>query len=104
MVIQEVDFPRMPREGKEWMQFTPETRVSDRFIFEDHTILRIYGFEGKPYKLHMLLTVRIVAMEYTRRRLLLYELHFGSVKQPKYFHIPKDVGPFQIRYLKLYIS
>ena len=35
-------------------------------------------------------------MEFYRKRLLLNELHFGSVKQPNYFHIPKYVGPFYI--------
>ena len=36
-------------------------------------------------------------MEYIRKRLLSDELHFGSVKNHKSLHIPKDVGPFQIR-------
>ena len=38
-------------------------------------------------------------MEFARKRLLSNKLHFGSVKQHKYFHIPKYVVPFQIRYL-----
>ena len=36
-------------------------------------------------------------MEFARKKLLSNELHFGSVKQHKYFHIPKYVGPFYIR-------
>ena len=35
-------------------------------------------------------------MEFAKKRLLSNELHFGSVKQPNYFHIPKYVGPFYI--------
>jgi len=27
VVIHGIDLPRMPREGKEWLQFTPKTRV-----------------------------------------------------------------------------
>ena len=40
-------------------------------------------------------------MEFSRKRLLSNELHFGRVKQHNYFHIPKDVGPLYISYLSV---
>ena len=46
-------------------------------------------------------TVRILTMEFSRKRLLSNELNFGSVKHHKYFHIPKYVGPLYIRSLSV---
>ena len=96
VVIHGIDLPRMPREGKELLQFSKKTRVGDQFIFAYHIVVRVYGFEGKPYTFPTFLRIRIMEMEYTRKGLLLDELHCGSIKQHLSFHIPKDVGPFDI--------
>ena len=40
-------------------------------------------------------------MEYTRKNPLSNEMHFGSVKQHNSFHVPKYVGPFQMRSLSV---
>ena len=61
-IIHGVDLRKITKEGREWLQFTPETRVGVWFLFKDHTIIRVYGFEGKAYKLSAFLKVRIIAM------------------------------------------
>ena len=45
--------------------------------------------------------MRILTKEFARKRLLSNDLHFWSVKQHKYFHIPKYVGPFYIKSLSV---
>ena len=54
--------------------------------------------------------MRILTIEFARKRLLSNEFHFGSVKQHKCFHIPKDVGPLYIislivvQYLEVFLE
>ena len=62
-IIHGFDLIIIPKEGKEWLQFTLETRVGDWFLFKDHIVIVIYGFEGQPYKFLVLLTARVLAME-----------------------------------------
>ena len=62
--------PRIPREGKKWLQFTPETKVGGWFLCEDHIVIRVYRFEDKTYTLPTFFTIRLLAMEYARKRLL----------------------------------
>ena len=58
--------------------------MGDWFSFKDHTVIRIFGFEGKPYKFLVFLTIRILAMEYVRYIFLLDELDFkGSRRKMK---------------------
>jgi hypothetical protein len=56
--------PKLFPECRQMLQLTPDTKVGDWYIFEDHTIIRIYGSEFKPYLLPLFLTLRIFALEY----------------------------------------
>ena len=58
--------------------------MGDRFSLKDHIVIIIYGFEGKPYKFLVFLTIKILAMEYVRKIFLLDELCFkGSRRKMK---------------------
>ena len=94
-IIHGIDLPIMPKEGRESLQFSLDTRLGDWFMFKDYKMIIIYGFEGEPYMLPVLLTIRILSMEYVSKRLLYYELHFRNFRKHITFHIPKDVFPFQ---------
>ena len=56
----------MFNELKKLLQLTKEISTSDWYLFENYTLIRVYGFEGEPYNLPVLLTPRIFALEYIR--------------------------------------
>ena len=43
--------------------------IGDWFCYKYFTVIRVYDFEGKPYKLPKFLTRRIFSLEYLRQRL-----------------------------------
>ena len=98
-IIHGIDLARITKEGKELLHFSPNTRVGYWFLFEEHTVLRIYEFEGEPYKFHTFITMRFVIMEYVRKIPMSNEIHFKNFRQHKTFHLPREVGPFQVKSL-----
>ena len=80
-IIHGIDLPRIPNEGKEWLNFNPNTKFCDLFLFKYHKVIRIYGFEGKPYEF----TIRFLDMEYVKKRFVFDELHFKSLRKHKSF-------------------
>ena len=88
------ELPRVLEEMKCLMQSSPEDRVGDWFLHKDSTVLRVYGFTGKPYKLPAFLTPRIFALEFTRQRLQSEEEHFGDFKKSSNIKFPLKVGSF----------
>ena len=66
IIIYGTNPPIMLKEGKYLLQLIPDTRVGDHFLFKDHIVIRIYGFEGETYKLPKFLTIRILVMEYIK--------------------------------------
>ena len=50
------ELPRVLEEMKCLMQSSPEDQVGDWFLHKDSTVLRVYGFTRKPYKLPGFLT------------------------------------------------
>ena len=86
--------PRVLEEMKFMLQSSWEDRVGDWFLYKDFTVLRVYGFTGEPYKLHVFLTPRIFALEFMRQRLCAEEEHFGAFKKSSNIKFPLKVGPF----------
>ena len=54
----------------------------------------MYGFTGKPYRLHVFITPRIFALEFMRQRLCAEEDHFRAFKKSSNIKFPLKVGPF----------
>ena len=66
-------------------------------MFENHTILRVYGVEEEPYLLPTFLTPRIYAIEYFKQRFILDHKHFASNNKSITFKLPQKIGPFMVR-------
>jgi len=64
-----------------FLQCNPKLKYGDWYIFEDYTILRIYGLELKPYKLPIFLTPRVFSFEYIRQRIYSSYIHFASINK-----------------------
>lgn len=50
-------------------------------MFENHIIIRVYGFEEEHFLLATFLTPIIYALEYTMQRLASYYEHFAKYKK-----------------------
>ena len=55
MIFQTI-FPRISQELKDLLQLSLDTRTRDWYIFQNHIVIRVYGFEEDPYLLLALLT------------------------------------------------
>ena len=51
--------PRIFGECMKLIQQAPNVKVGEWYIFKDHTIIRVYGAEVKPYKIPIYLTMHI---------------------------------------------
>ena len=69
MFLFETPYPRVSQELQECLHLPIEDYVGDWFLFEDYTVIRVYGFEGPPYRLPAFLTPRLFALEVLRQRL-----------------------------------
>ena len=57
--------PNINEDSKFLLQ-NPTDLVGDWFCYKEFIVMRIYGFEGEPYKLPRFLTTRIYVLEYLR--------------------------------------
>ena len=96
-LLHDITLPRVIPEMIQELQETPQLDTGDWFLYEDHTIIRVYGFNGRPFKLPAFLTLRIFALEYIRQKLASDEQHFIDKKLPKTFRIPTELGPFLVK-------
>ena len=75
-MIFETTLPRISHEIKYLLQLSPDTRTGDWYIFENHTMIRVYGFEEELYLLPTFLTPIIYSLEYIRQRITADLFHF----------------------------
>ena len=80
-----------------YLHLQTENKIGDWFLYQDYTIIRIYGYEEQPYRLLAFLTPRIFSLEVLRQRLHSYELHFSSKKQSSNFKVPITIGLFIVK-------
>ena len=84
--------PRISSKLKTTLQLRPDTRIGDWYMFENHTILRIYGFEKKKYLFPTLLTPRIYALEFIRQKLVVDIDNFAKHNNPTTLKLPYIIG------------
>lgn len=79
------------------LQLSPDTKKRDCYLFENHTILRICGFENDPYLLLSFFTPRIYALEFIKQRFAADYENFAKHKKSITFKLPYEIGPFIAR-------
>ena len=62
----DVSYPRVTLELQECLHPPTKDWIGDWFLFENYTMIRVYGFDKPPYRLPAYLTPRIFAMEIIR--------------------------------------
>lgn len=63
-------------------------------MYQNHTEIRIYGYELAPYKLPRYLPMRLFSLEYYRQIINLDEVHFVKAKKKAQLRIKYQLGPF----------
>ena len=89
------ELPIILEELKNNLQLSPQTRVGDWFLFENHTMIKVYGSEYEPFLLLSCLIPRIYALEYIRHIFTLDYENFGKYKKAITFKLPFILGPLK---------
>ena len=82
---------------QESLQLALDNRIGDRFLLEEHTIIRVYGFTHQPYIFLALLTLRVFALELVRQELIVENEHFIHFKKASKIKFPWVIGRFIIK-------
>ena len=62
--------PRVLPKMRTILQISIEKRIGDWFLFENGTVIRLYGFVHPPYMFPAFLTPRVFSMEFIRKNLI----------------------------------
>ena len=65
-LIFEVNYPRVPQHFQMYLHPRIENHIGDWFLYQDYTVIRIYGSEEQPYRLPTFLTPIIFSLEVLR--------------------------------------
>ena len=89
----------MPRIGEDLKLLlqNPMEPVGDWFCFEDYTLIRVYGFEGEPFRLPKFTTRRIFAIEFLRQRLATENENFVKHKKASSLKFVFTLEPFVVK-------
>ena len=91
-----VPMPRIGEELKAFLQ-NPRGPVGDWFCFGDYTLLRIYGFEGEPFRLPKFIGKRLFALEFLRQRLAIENDNFIKHKKASALKFVFTMEPFVVK-------
>ena len=86
--------PRVIPEMRTILQPSTEKRIGDWFLFENGTVIRLYGFVHPPYMFPTFLTPRVFSMEFIRQELIVENEHFLNFKKSSKNKFPLKVVPF----------
>ena len=90
--------PRISEDLKLLLQNLVET-IGYWFCFKDYTVIRIYGFEGEPFRLPKFTSRRLFALEYLRQRLNVEDDNFLRNKKASTMKFNYTLEPFVVKYV-----
>ena len=88
--------PRIGADLKALLQ-SPVELVGDWFCFADYTLIRVYGFEGEPFKLPKFASRRLFALEFLRQRLVAENDNFIKHKKASSLKFVFTLEPFVVK-------
>jgi len=71
--------------------------VGDWFYFEDYTLIKVYGFEGEPFRLPKFTSRRFFALEFLRQRLIAENDNFVKHKKSSSLKFFFTLEPFVVK-------
>ena len=77
----------------------PVETIGHWFCFEDYTLIRVYGFEGEPFRLPNFTTRRFFAVEFLKKRLATENEFFFKHKKASSLKFFFTLEPFVVKYI-----
>ena len=71
--------------------------VGDWFCFEDYTLIKVYGFEGEPFRLPKFTNRRLFVLEFLRQRLIAENDNFIKHKKASSLKFVFTLEPFVVK-------
>ena len=65
--IFEVNYPRVPQQFQNYLHPQTKNQIGDQFLYQDYTIIRVYGSEEQPYRIPSFLNPSIFSLEVLRK-------------------------------------
>ena len=89
----------MPRIGADLKALLqgPMELIGDWFCFDNYTLIRVYGFEGEPFKLPKFSSRRLFFLEFLRQRLVAENDNFIKHKKASSLKFVFTLEPFVVK-------
>lgn len=91
----------MPRisEDLKLLLHNPMETVGYWFCFENYIVIRVYGFEGEPFRLPRFISRRLSTSEFLRQRLVADNDNFIKHKKASSMKFNFTLEPFVVKYV-----
>ena len=66
-LLMKVPPPRITYEMQKILQLSKNYKLGDWYLYQDHTVIRVYGCELDPYRMPRYVLMRLFALEYFRQ-------------------------------------
>lgn len=76
------------------LQLSKSYKIGEWYLYQNHTVIRIYGCELYPYRLPRSVPMRLFALEYYRKLINSDQTHFHSAKKKAHLKFKGQLGPF----------
>ena len=86
--------PRISYKMQKILQLSKSYKLGNWYLYQDHTVIRIYGCELCPYRLPRYVPMRLFALEYYKQLINLDVTHFHSTKKKARLKFKDHLGPF----------
>jgi len=81
---------------KKILQLCKQYRIGDRYLYQNHTEIRMYGCELCPFKFPRYVPMRLFYLEYFRQIINADLTQFCNVKKKAQLRIKNQLGPYVI--------
>ena len=86
--------PRLTEEMQRILHLSKAYSIGDWYLYQNHTIIRIYGCELPPYRLPKYVPMRLFALEYFRQFGNADVLHFSGKGKKAQLKVRNELGHF----------
>ena len=73
--------------------------MGDWFCFENYIVIRVYGYEGEPFRLPKFTSRRLLALEFLRQRLVAENDNFIKHKKASSMKFNFTLEPFVVKFV-----
>lgn len=84
--------PRLSDEMQRVLQLSSAYSIGDWYFYQNHTVIRIYGCELRPFRLPKFVPMRLFALEYFRQFAHADLIHFASRGKKAQLKVKNQLG------------